>query len=614
MRDAEKFAKAWSQYRVGLLARHNTLAVGTQKAALFGDDDEEEDDDEEFVPETDSQGNKILYLEGPFVSEEERSFWKWVYGVFVCITAMQFRKQMDACGDSPVILRINSPGGLVSVASTMRALITTRRMGGQKITVLIDGMCASAATFVALAAEEVKILDMGCFMIHRASTGFDYYGYGNEGDMRRMRSELSRDIKVLQGRDKNMAAMYAKVIDGTSEDVLLAMKNETYYYGQEAVDAGYVDSILAVDDDVDDDNKVVAGVSQVLDFSARNVDDAFLDWESSPALVAALQGSDGRNPLMKMAASVGINVPSIASMTERGFVPDLDDDARDVKAQIPPTTTSDLTVTKAAGDPFDITVKYVDALDVKDSNNQQVDTTGVVDPSPSQGGKGMDEKELAKLQKQMDALRTDVDAQKVKVDDLTAERDAANTARDEAVAERDAANAARDTAIAEREAAQKEIADSNAVTVRSDIEAGLNRHVAAGRLSAADRDTMVARFTAAADPMGEFNFQDGVLAKIPTGAIAPVELVGTSQPADDVLNSSLTEQEKNAKAFKEAWDAKKAEKNTETGGFLYTAGSSLTVTIKEMGGDVYDDYKEVSGRKYASNQWDQGKNGLPSRL
>lgn len=94
----------------------------------------------------------------------------YVYGpidAYWGVSAADFCRELAAISAKKIVLRINSPGGDVFEA---RAMMTALREKGAEIVAKIDGLAASAATALALAADRVEIADGGFYMIHQAWT------------------------------------------------------------------------------------------------------------------------------------------------------------------------------------------------------------------------------------------------------------------------------------------------------------------------------------------------------------------------------------------------------------------------------------------------------------
>lgn len=145
------------------------------------------------------------------------------------VTAENFVRTLNQITEPVIHVRVNSPGGDVFAARTMVQAI---RDHSSKIIVHVDGYAASAATFLVVAADESVINEGGMFMIHNAWT----IAAGNSNDflstadlLDRIDQTLRNDYSVKSGNDID------KVKDW--------MDAETYFFGQEAVDAGFIDAV-----------------------------------------------------------------------------------------------------------------------------------------------------------------------------------------------------------------------------------------------------------------------------------------------------------------------------------------------------------------------------------
>lgn len=134
-------------------------------------------------------------------------------------------------GDRTVHLHINSPGGDVFEARAMKAALAAHP--GNVIS-HIDGIAASAATDLALAANEVRISDGGLWMIHNSWT----LAYGNK-------TELRSTADLLDKIDGTIAAAYVGKTGKALADVQAWMDAETWFTAEEAKAEGFVDFIDA---------------------------------------------------------------------------------------------------------------------------------------------------------------------------------------------------------------------------------------------------------------------------------------------------------------------------------------------------------------------------------
>lgn len=170
-----------------------------------------------------SQDAATVYLYDQIVSSEfEAEF-------FGGVTAKNFIGQLSAI-DAPVIhLRINSPGGSVFAARAMEQAIREHK---SQVVAHVDGISASAASFLMMAADRIEIAPGAMVMIHKAWT---YVG-GNADD-------LLAEAALLEKIDGTLAKTYAERTGADEEAVAAMMAAETWLTAEEAVDLGFADAI-----------------------------------------------------------------------------------------------------------------------------------------------------------------------------------------------------------------------------------------------------------------------------------------------------------------------------------------------------------------------------------
>lgn len=132
----------------------------------------------------------------------------------------------------PVSLRIDSPGGDVFGG---RAMAQAIREYADGVTVHIDGLAASAASYVAIAGKSVIAAPGSFVMIHKAWT----LAIGNADDLR-------AGATLLEKIDGTIAESYAaKAGDaGAATDWAALMAAETWLTAAEAAALGLVDQVL----------------------------------------------------------------------------------------------------------------------------------------------------------------------------------------------------------------------------------------------------------------------------------------------------------------------------------------------------------------------------------
>lgn len=162
----------------------------------------------------------------------------YVYGIIGTdwfgdgVTAKQFADDLKKLGSVTTIdLRINSDGGLVTDARAMYNLLVEHKA---KVISHIDGIAASAASFLAMAGEEIEIAEGGFLMIHNARMGV----WGEASD-------LERGAEVLRTVNETIVSTYQARTKNKAEDIRKWMDAETWFDGNEAVKNGFADRVVA---------------------------------------------------------------------------------------------------------------------------------------------------------------------------------------------------------------------------------------------------------------------------------------------------------------------------------------------------------------------------------
>lgn len=145
-------------------------------------------------------------------------------------TAKEVQEKLNEFDDEPVRVRINSGGGDVYEGI---AILNTLRAYSGDITVVIESLAASAASFIAVGTGgRVVIRPNAEVMVHKAWAMLS----GNADDIDKMRADLAR-------QDVKLAKIYADRAGGSLDDWLSVMAAETWYTADEALAAGLVDEI-----------------------------------------------------------------------------------------------------------------------------------------------------------------------------------------------------------------------------------------------------------------------------------------------------------------------------------------------------------------------------------
>jgi ATP-dependent protease ClpP protease subunit len=156
------------------------------------------------------------------------------------------RYDLDGTQKDGAVLRVSSLGGDVFHALDMYNQIASHG----NVEVVFAGPSASAATFLAMAAKRVSIVDNCFLLVHKVMAGVDNYGLFNEDEL----DELIRSLKNLRSEnrefDKVIAHIYAKRTGRTHEQMIRRMKAGTWMSAAQALEEGFVDRIIEPDQKV----------------------------------------------------------------------------------------------------------------------------------------------------------------------------------------------------------------------------------------------------------------------------------------------------------------------------------------------------------------------------
>lgn len=146
------------------------------------------------------------------------------------ISANSFMKELNTipANAKEIHLRINSPGGSVFDGMTIYERL---KQHDAKVIAYVDGIAASIASLIAMAADEVHIGEGAFFMIHKPMTGT----YGNSEDH-------DRSIDILDKIEEQMISIYAKKTGLSRIELSRMLSAETWIKAEDSVDMKFADT------------------------------------------------------------------------------------------------------------------------------------------------------------------------------------------------------------------------------------------------------------------------------------------------------------------------------------------------------------------------------------
>lgn len=152
------------------------------------------------------------------------------------VSAKDFAEQLRGVGKiKRLTLNLDSPGGDCNDGLTIYDAI---KASGASVTVNVIGLAASMASVIMLAADagKIRIYENARVMIHRVTGG----AFGNSDD-------LDAATKLVKQFEDRIVSLYVARTGKDEAEIRDMMKAQlgTWFFGQEAVDAGFADSVIS---------------------------------------------------------------------------------------------------------------------------------------------------------------------------------------------------------------------------------------------------------------------------------------------------------------------------------------------------------------------------------
>ena len=157
------------------------------------------------------------------------------------LSAKKFAEDLKAAGPvSRILLRVCSGGG--SVFDGLSIYETLLGHSAKKVA-RIEGLAASIAGVIVCCADEIEIGASSLWMTHNPAA------LVVSGDARGMR-KMAETLDVVKS---SMIRAYKRQTWKSESEISDLMDRETWYSGQEAVDAGFATRVVNSDDESDDE-------------------------------------------------------------------------------------------------------------------------------------------------------------------------------------------------------------------------------------------------------------------------------------------------------------------------------------------------------------------------
>jgi len=180
------------------------------------------------LKKSDKKAELYLYgdiIEDDYVWDKEKQY----------ISSKKVKEQLDNLDGEDLLIHINSFGGMTFEGVSIFNLLMDYP---GNVDVQIDGIAASAASIVAMAGKTIKGRSNTMLMIHKGWT----WARGNADELRKVADMLE---KIDTAADET----YMKKFNGTKEELLSLIGNETYLTAEEALEKGFYDEVIETSED-----------------------------------------------------------------------------------------------------------------------------------------------------------------------------------------------------------------------------------------------------------------------------------------------------------------------------------------------------------------------------
>ena len=144
-------------------------------------------------------------------------------------SASDMADELKAIDSDTLTVHLNSPGGDIFDGLAIYQALKDHKA---QVTMHVDGLAASIASVIAMAADRLIMAPKASMMIHDGWT----MGVGNAGDLRKVADLLDKQSDII-------ASVYADRAGQPADFWRDRMRDETWYNAEEALAAGLVDEI-----------------------------------------------------------------------------------------------------------------------------------------------------------------------------------------------------------------------------------------------------------------------------------------------------------------------------------------------------------------------------------
>ena len=143
--------------------------------------------------------------------------------------------------EEDIEIEINSLGG--DFFAAVEIFSKLKKHEG-KTRAVYNGLCASAATLIASACDEVVMYETGAILIHDLSQYVELIGQLKKEQIESLLGELQQNVNNLESLNKLAVKMYKRKTGKTEEEIKNLMAQDRWILSDEALSFGLVDKVI----------------------------------------------------------------------------------------------------------------------------------------------------------------------------------------------------------------------------------------------------------------------------------------------------------------------------------------------------------------------------------